>query len=77
MRLRVPELLAERGWTAYQLAKRLEPYGISQSAAYRLARGSFGEVSAANLAALCDVFGIKDPGPLLTRIPVAALRQRG
>ena len=67
MRLRVPELLAERDWTAYRLAKA-SGGRISMSAAYRLAKtGKFGEVSPAVLDALCDVFGIKDPGPLFAR----------
>lgn len=66
MRLRVPELLAERGMTAYRLSK--ESGGrISLTAAYRLARGEFAAVSAEVLDALCDVFEIDDPGPLFER----------
>jgi hypothetical protein len=40
---------------------------ISLSMAYRLAKGTLGMVSADVLEALCDVFGIQDPGPLITR----------
>lgn len=67
MRLRVPELLAERQWTAYHLAMA-SGGRISMSAAYRLAKtGKFGEVSPVVLDALCDVFDIADPGPLFER----------
>jgi len=69
MRLRVPELLVEHGMTAYALHKASNGR-ISLSGAYRLARGEFGEVSADVLDALCDVFNIEDPGPLLTRAPM-------
>lgn len=66
MRLRVPELLDERGMTAYQLAK--ESGGvISIPAAYRLAAGETQRVSVDVLEALCRVFKIKDPGPLFAR----------
>lgn len=66
MRLRVPELLAEREMTPYALHKA-SGGRISLSAAYRLASGEFRAVSAAVLDALCDVFGIDDPGPLFLR----------
>jgi hypothetical protein len=69
MRLRVPELLHEHRMTPYALHKA-STGRISMSAAYRLAKGEFGEVSATVLDALCDVFGIDDPGPLLTREPM-------
>jgi DNA-binding Xre family transcriptional regulator len=68
MRLRVPELLAERGMTAYAMHKASRSR-ISLSMAYRLAKGSFGLISAEVLDALCDIFDIADPGPLLTRSP--------
>ena len=68
MRLRVPELLQEHELTPYALHKASDGR-ISMSAAYRLAKGEFGEVSATVLDALCDVFGIRDPGPLFTRDP--------
>lgn len=66
MRLRVPELLAEREMTPYALHKA-SGGRISLSAAYRLASGEFRAVSAIVLDALCDVFGIDDPGPLFLR----------
>jgi DNA-binding Xre family transcriptional regulator len=66
MRLRVPELLAERKMTAYALHKA-SGGRISLSMAYRLAKGSFGMVSADVLEALCDIFAIDDPGPLFAR----------
>ncbi len=66
MRLRVPELLAERHMTPYALHKASDGR-ISLSAAYRLASGEFRAVSSTVLDALCDVFEIDDPGPLFTR----------
>ena len=66
MRLRVPELLERHNMTAYELAKRSNGR-ISTTAAYRLAAGEFRAVSSTVLDALCDVFGIDDPGPLLER----------
>lgn len=66
MRLRVPELLKEHGITAYELAKR-SGGRISLTAAYRLAGNRFRSVPLPTLDALCDVFGIKDPGPLFER----------
>ena len=66
MRLRVPELLAERKMTAYAMHKA-SGGRISLSMAYRLARGTFGMISADVLEALCDIFDIQDPGPLLAR----------
>ncbi|HEY4303019.1 MAG TPA: helix-turn-helix transcriptional regulator [Gemmatimonadaceae bacterium] len=66
MRLRVPELLAEKGMTAYELAKRSGDR-ISLSAAYRLARGEWRAISSDVLDALCDVLEIDDPGPLFER----------
>ncbi len=66
MKIRVPALLRERGWTAYELSKRSDGR-ISMSAAYRLASEDWKCVSAEVLEALCDVFGIRDPGPLFER----------
>jgi hypothetical protein len=63
MRLRVPELLAARQITAYQLANASDGR-ISMSAAYRLANGDVRAPSLDVLAALCDVFGLDDAGPL-------------
>ncbi len=66
MKLTVPELLKERGWTAYELAKRSQGR-ISISAAYRLADGEWRCLSAAVLEGLCIAFEIDDPGPLFKR----------
>ncbi len=66
MRLRVPELLAERGMSAYQLSKDSDGV-ISMAAAYRLASGDSQRVSLEVLEALCKVFKIKDPGPLFAK----------
>lgn len=66
MRLRVAELLAERDMTPYQLAKESEGR-LSLSTCYRLARGDVDKISTSTVEALCDVFGIKDPGPLFAR----------
>ena len=66
MRLRVPELLADRDMTAYAMHKA-SGGRIGLSMAYRLAKGTFGMISADVLEALCDIFDIDDPGPLFTR----------
>lgn len=66
MKLRVRELLAERGITAYELAKRSKGR-ISESTAYRLARNEWRQLSSGVMDALCDVLEIKDPGPLFER----------
>lgn len=66
MRLTVPDLLAARGWTAYELAKRSEGH-ISISAAYRLAHGEWKCLSATVLDGLCIAFELDDPGQLFQR----------
>jgi hypothetical protein len=73
MRLRVPELLAEREWSAYRLAQELERRGIAAMTAYRLARGTAVRFDATVLGALADVFEIPEAklGPLFTRKPLA------
>lgn len=68
MRLRVRELLAERGISAYELAKRSKGR-ISESTAYRLARNEWRQLSSGVMDALVDVLEIKDPGPLFEREP--------
>lgn len=75
MRLRVPELLAERQWTAYELSKKSDGR-ISMSQAYRFARGEFRALSPEIVTALCDVFEIDDPGPLFER-PKKGARSAG
>jgi DNA-binding Xre family transcriptional regulator len=68
MRLRVAELLEERGMTAYALAKHSGDR-ISVAMAYRLAGGEFERISARVLDALCDVFELEDVGLLFERQP--------
>lgn len=68
MRLRLPELLAEKRLTAHQVA--LKSGGrISLSTVYRLKGrgGQSGYFEAKILAALCDVFEITDLNDLLSR----------
>jgi DNA-binding Xre family transcriptional regulator len=66
-RLRLPELLEERGLTAYEVARRSRGR-IDASALYRLVRqhGRVTRFSADLIDALCDVLGVA-PGELLTR----------
>lgn len=66
MKLTVPELLKERGWTAYRLAKQSDGH-ISLSEAYRLANGEWRCLSEKVLDGLCIAFEINDPGPLFKR----------
>jgi DNA-binding Xre family transcriptional regulator len=67
MRLRLPELLDDRGWSAYRLARESKGR-ISMSTAYRLTKlnGRVQTFDAEMLETLCDVLGVK-PGDLLER----------
>ena len=67
LRLRLPELLAEHGITAYTLAQRSKGR-ISPSTLYRLvrSRGRVRYLDADLLEALCDVLGVA-AGDLLER----------
>ena len=67
MRIRLPELLLERGLTPYAVAKA-SGGRIDQSTLYRLQRkrGRVDLFSAELLEALCDVLGV-EPGELLER----------
>lgn len=67
MRLRLPELLEERGLTPYAVAKA-SAGRIDQSTLYRLQRkrGRVEFFSAALLEALCDVLKV-EPSALLER----------
>jgi DNA-binding Xre family transcriptional regulator len=73
VRLKVADLLEERGWTAYRLAKEA---GITLTVAYRLARpdGGFKRLDVETLDALCRVLKVQ-PGALLEY--VADRRGRG
>jgi DNA-binding Xre family transcriptional regulator len=76
MRLRLPELLEERGLTAYQLVKASDGR-ISMSTAYRIARmgGRLQSFDAELLEALCDALGV-EPGELFER-DAASRRKHG
>lgn len=76
MRLRLPELLSEHNLTAYEFAKLVEPHGISERQAYRLAAGEVRQIPLPVLEALCAVFEIADPGPLFVRGRPARGRRR-
>jgi DNA-binding Xre family transcriptional regulator len=67
MRLRLPELLEERGLSAYGLSKASSGR-ISMSTAYRLTKldGRVQNFDADMLEALCDVLKC-EPGDLLER----------
>lgn len=65
MRLLVGKWLDKREISAYELAKQSRGR-ISQSAAYRLARGEWKAISSTVLDALCDVLKVK-PGDLFER----------
>lgn len=67
MRLRLPELLHQRGISAYSLSKHSKGR-ISMSTAYRLAKknGTLQSFDADMLEALCDVLSV-EPGDLLQR----------
>jgi DNA-binding Xre family transcriptional regulator len=69
VRLRLPELLDERGMSAYALSKQSKGR-ISMSTAYRLAKmnGQVQNFDADMLEALCDVLKC-EPGDLLERDP--------
>lgn len=64
IRWRIPDLLKQRGWTAYRLAQET---GLTVPAAYRLARGgAVKRIDAETLERLCEALGV-EPGDLLER----------
>ena len=65
MKLRLPELLDERGMTAYAFAKAVGPR-VSQSTAYRLGRGEWKSLSGEVMDVICDVLDV-EPGELFER----------
>jgi hypothetical protein len=67
LRLRLPELLEERGLTPWKLAKESKGR-ISETAAFRYARnqGRMRYFDAEMLEVLCELLGI-DGGPLFER----------
>ena len=72
VRFRLAELLEERGWTAYKLAKEVEESGgdLTMRAAYRLARpgAAVRRVDLDVLDVLCQVLKTT-PGELLEYTP--------
>jgi putative transcriptional regulator len=75
VRWRLAELLKEREWTSYRLAKES---GLAPPVVYRLAtRGrEVKRVDGRTLDALCATLEV-GPGELLEYIPEAAKRKRG
>ena len=77
LRLRIPELLKDKGLTAYALAKRSDER-ISLSTAYRLKenRGQLETYGADMIEALLDIFDV-DMEQLFERTPDVAPRTPG
>ena len=67
MRLRLPELLAEKGWSVYQFAQKAQEHGINERQAYRLAAGTIKQVPLTTLEILAVIFDVRDVGGLLVR----------
>lgn len=80
MRFRLAEVLEERGWTAYRLAKEVEEGGgdLTMRAAYRLARpgAAVRRVDLDVLDVLCRVLKTT-PGELLEYSADKPKRKRG
>jgi DNA-binding Xre family transcriptional regulator len=74
IRLRLADVLSQRGWTPYRLARET---GLTVPTAYRLADAtmSFGRFTADTLDRLCAALGVQ-PGDLLEWIPDAEVRRR-
>ena len=70
IRLRVPELMEEKGWGPMDLVRKLE---FAPATAYRLARGEANSVSMETLNRLCEGFGVSID-ELLVRETVAVSR---
>ena len=70
VRLKISELMAQRGISAYALSQgSILPY----ASAYRLSRagGVFGRLHAETLDSLCEFFNVQ-PGKILEWIPAKA-----
>jgi DNA-binding Xre family transcriptional regulator len=67
VRLKVHELMTQRGITAYRLCQATD---LTYPSAYRLSRagGQFGRLHAATLDHLCHFFQVQ-PGKLLEWVP--------
>ena len=70
IRLRLADVLAQRGWTPYRLARET---GLTVPTAYRLANTAsrFGRFTADTLDRLCTALGVQ-PGDLLEWVPDSA-----
>jgi DNA-binding Xre family transcriptional regulator len=80
VRFRLAEVLEDRGWTAYRLAREVEDAGgdLTMRAAYRLARpgAAVRRLDLDVLDVLCRVLETT-PGDLLEYTPAKAKRGRG
>jgi DNA-binding Xre family transcriptional regulator len=80
VRFRLSELLEDKGWTAYRLARAVEDAGgdLTTRAAYRLARpgAAVRRVDLDVLNVLCEVLETT-PGELLEYTPSKRKRGRG
>jgi putative transcriptional regulator len=74
IRLRLAEILKERGWTPYRLS---QVTGLTAPTVYRLADPSlrFGRFTADTLDRLCEALEVQ-PGDLLERVPDEGGRRR-
>ena len=70
VRLKISELMARRGISAYALSKGSI---LSYPSAYRLSRaeGAFGRLHAETLDSLCEFFQVQ-PGKLIEWVPAKA-----
>ena len=72
IKLRIPDLLAEKGWTAYRLAKAAQlPFGT----AYKLAEGSGDSISLSVMEKVCAALKC-GPGDLFEMTPARGGKQR-
>lgn len=75
IRLKLAELLEERGWTAYRLAAEA---GMTMPVAYKLADPDVEvrRIDVETLEKLCRTLGVQ-PGDLLEYVPERAPARRG
>ena len=72
VRLRVAELLRERGLKPYDL---ITGAGFSPNASYKLAGGEFERINADTIDRLCEFFKVS-PGELIERTPDTPAKRR-
>jgi DNA-binding Xre family transcriptional regulator len=73
LRMRVQELLDERGMTAYQLATGTS---FSISTAYRMADDRWTQIDRGKLEEMCDFFGVT-PAEIFVYTPSSRVRKAG